>query len=112
MFENNVNKTRKHVQKFETAKIKLANGRLIEIFFLEKFPHPDKYFCEIGCSFSDPSLKISIYSIGVSHLVGGREHMNTYQGGRISQVEIIPIKCHFASLFFGIISPQVGSAPP
>ena len=111
MLENNVNKTRKHVQKFETAKIKLANGRLIGIFFLERFPHPDKYLCEIGCSFSDPFLKISIYSIGMSHLVGRRGHMNTYQGGQISQVEIIPIKCHFTSLFFGIISPLVGSPP-
>ena len=38
--------------------------------------------------------------------------MNTYQGRGTSQGKIIPIKRHFASLIFGIISPLVGSGPP
>ena len=38
--------------------------------------------------------------------------MNTYQGGGTSQGKIIPIKRHFASLIFGIISPLVGLSPP
>ena len=46
------------------------------------------------------------------HWVGREGHMNTYQGGRTSQGKIIPIKRHFASSIFGIISPLVGSTPP
>ena len=38
--------------------------------------------------------------------------MNTYQGGGSSEGKIIPIKRHFASLIFGIISRLVGSSPP
>ena len=38
--------------------------------------------------------------------------MNIYQGGGTSQEKIIPIKRHFASLIFGIISPLVGYGPP
>ena len=109
VLKNNANKVKKHVQKFETTKIKLAKWSLIGIFFLERFPHPDKYSCLICRSFADPPLKISVYSIGMSHWVGRRGNMNTYQGGGISWVKIIPIKCLFASLFFGIIFPLVGS---
>ena len=79
------------------------------MFFVERFPHPDKYSCEIGRSFADPSLKISIFSIGMSHWVGRGGHMNTYQGGGTSQGKIIPIKRHVASLILGIISPLVVS---
>ena len=57
----------------------------LELFFLERFPHPDKYSCEISRSFADPFLKISIFSIGISHWVEHGEHMNTYQGGGTSQ---------------------------
>ena len=40
--------------------------------------------------------------------------MNTYQGGGSSQGKKVPIKRHFASLIFGIISPLVDSSnnPP
>ena len=38
--------------------------------------------------------------------------MNTYKVGGTSQGRIIPMKRHFASLIFGIISPLVGSGPP
>ena len=48
----------------------------------------------------------------MSHWVGCGGHMNTYQGGGTSQGKITPIKCHFASLIFGIISPLVGSGTP
>ena len=48
----------------------------------------------------------------MSHWVGRGGHMNTYQGGGISEGEIIPIKRHFASLIFEIISRLVGSSPP
>ena len=37
--------------------------------------------------------------------------MNTYEVGGTSQGRIIPMKRHFASLIFGIISPLVGSGP-
>ena len=67
---------------------------------------------EIGRSFADPSLKISIFSIGMWHWVGCGGHMNTYHGGGTSQGKIILIKRHFASLIFGIISPLVDSGPP
>ena len=62
--------------------------------------------------FADSSLKISIFPIGLLNWVGGGGDMNTYQGGGISQGKIIPIKRHFASLIFGIISPLVGSGSP
>ena len=48
----------------------------------------------------------------MSHWVGRGGHMNTYQGGGTSQGKIIPIKRHFASLVFGIISLLVGWGPP
>ena len=38
--------------------------------------------------------------------------MNTYQGRGTSQGKIIPIKRHFASLIFGVISPLVRSSLP
>ena len=63
----------------------------------------------IDRSFADPSLKIRIFLIGMSHWVGRGGHLNTYQGGGASQRKIIPIKRHFASLIFEIISPLVGS---
>ena len=81
-------------------------------FSLRGSPHPDKYLCESGRSFADPSLKISIFSIGKSHWIGRGGHMNTYQGGETSQGKIIPIKRHFVSLILGIISPLVGSDRP
>ena len=84
----------------------------LELFLLERFPHPDKYPCEIGRSFADPSLKISIFSISTSHWVGRGGHMNTYQGGGASQGKIIPINRHFASLISGITSPLIGSGSP
>ena len=84
----------------------------LELFFRERFPNPDKYSCGIGQSFADPSLKISIFSIGMLHWVGRWGHMSTYQGGGTSQGKVISIKRHFASLIFGIISPLVGSASP
>ena len=55
---------------------------------------------------SIPSLEITICSIGMSHWVRRRGHMNTHQDGETSQRKIIPIKRHFASLIFGIISPS------
>ena len=37
--------------------------------------------------------------------------MNIYQGSTTSQGKIIPIKIHFASLIFEIITLSVGSGP-
>ena len=48
----------------------------------------------------------------MSHWVGREGHVHTYQSGRTSQGKIIPIKRHFPSLIFGIISPLVGSGSP
>ena len=96
----------------KNPKIKLAKWRLIEIIFLDRFPHPDEYSCEIDQSFADPCLKISIFSIYMSHWVWRGGHMNTYPGGGTSQGKIIPIKRHFASLIFGIVSPLVGFGLP
>ena len=84
----------------------------MELFFLERFPNPDKYSYEIDQSFADPYLKISIFSTSMSCWVGRGGHMNTYQGGEASQGKIIPIKRHFVSLIFEIVSPLVGSGPP
>ena len=70
------------------------------------------YSCKIGRSFAETSLKISIFSIGMSHWVVRGGHVNTFQGGGTFQGKIIPIKRHFTSLIFGIISPLVGSGPP
>ena len=36
--------------------------------------------------------------------------MDTYQGGGTSEGKKIPIKRHFTSLIFGIISPLIGSS--
>ena len=84
---------------------------MVGIIF-QRFPHPEKYSCEIGRSFANPSLKIYIFSIGMSHWVGLGGHVNTYQGRGTSQGKLIPIKHHFASLIFGIISALVGFGPP
>ena len=83
----------------------------LELFSLERFPHPDKCSYEIDRSFANLSLKISIFSIGMLHWVGREGHMNTYQGGRTSQGKLIPIKRHFASSIFGTIFPLFGSTP-
>ena len=46
------------------------------------------------------------------HWIGCGGQMNTCQGEGASQGKTIPIKRHFASLIFGIISPIVGSVQP
>ena len=98
--------------KRKSQKLNWRSDVWLELFFLKRLSHLHKYSCEIGWSFADPSLKIYIFSIGMLHWVGRREHMNTYQGGGTSQGKIIPIKRHFASLVFGIFSQLVGSYPP
>ena len=67
--------------------------------------------CEIGRSFAEHSLKIHIFSFGISHWIGRGGHMNT-QGGGTYQEKNIPIKRHFASLIFGVTSPLMDSGPP
>ena len=80
---------------------------MIELFFIERFPHPDRYSCETGRSFGDPFLNIYLFNWYVA--LGGRGgHKNSYEGwGKTSQGRIISIKFHFASLIFGITSPLV-----
>ena len=80
---------------------------MIGIIFPWRFPHPDKYSCEIGRSFANTTLKIYIFSISISHWVGRGGHMNTFQDGGTSRGKNIPIKRHFTRLIFGIISPLV-----
>ena len=65
-------------------KLNCSNDVWLELFFLERYPYPDKYSCGIDRLFPDLSLKISIFSIGMLHWVGCGGHMNTYQGGGTS----------------------------
>ena len=52
---------------------------MLELFFIERFPHPERYSCETGRSFGDPS---NIYLFNWYVALGGRGgHKNTYRGG-------------------------------
>ena len=79
----------------------------MELFFFERFPHPDKHSYAFH---TQPSatyrLKKHIsFKKGLRTI--GQSYMNAYQCGGTSQGKIVPIKHDFASLIFGILLHRI-----
>ena len=79
----------------------------LELFFLERFPHPDKdsYAFHTRPSATYRLKKYMSFKKGLRTI--GRSYMNVYQCGGTSQGKIVPIKRHFVSLIFGIFLHRI-----